>query len=380
MIWKPGKNPADVTSYRPMSLLLTISEVLEKLILNKRNKESNPQTWIPNHQFGFRRAHSTIQQSHRIANTITNALNNKQYCTAAFVDIAQAFDKVWHPGLLYKIKRIFPINYYSLLKPYLSERFFDVKINEEISHRLPIHSGVPQGSLLSPLLYTLYSHDLPTTKETTIGTFAHGTAIFATHGNPTTASSHLQDHLILTEAWLNKWKIKVNESKSTQTTFPLRKGTCPTAQINHINMQPKEQVKYLGLTSDNKLNWRQHTIKKRKQMDQKKKRTHLAHRKKIPPHHGKQVANLQSSHQAYMDIRHRTLEQRQQIQHRHYTACPVQNTPIHHERTTVCIQPHPTDRSKNSLCNGSHPRKQHQVLQQTRKSLQPTSSTNTTTS
>jgi hypothetical protein len=68
------------------------------------------------------------------------------------------------------------------------------------------------------------------------------------------------------------------------------------------------------------------------------------------------------------------------IQHNHYTACPVQNTPIHHERTRVYIQPHPTYRSKNSLRNRSHPRKQHQVLQQTRKSLQPTSSTTTRTS
>jgi hypothetical protein len=83
-------------------------------------------------------------------------------------------------------------------------------------------------------------HDLLTTRKTTIGTFADDTATFAIHDNPITASSHLQEHLSLTEAWLNKWKIKVNESKSTQTTFTLRKGTCPPVQINHINIPPKE--------------------------------------------------------------------------------------------------------------------------------------------
>jgi hypothetical protein len=103
MILKPGKNPTDVTSYRPLSLLPIVAKVLEKLLLNKINQEANPQNWIPDHQLGFRRAHSTIQQSHRIANTISKALNNKQYCNAAFLDTAQAFDKVWHPGLLYKI-------------------------------------------------------------------------------------------------------------------------------------------------------------------------------------------------------------------------------------------------------------------------------------
>jgi hypothetical protein len=130
---------------------------------------------------------------------------------------------------------------------------------------------VPQGSLLSPQLYTLYTRDLPTTNKTIKGTFADDTAIFATHDNPTTASSNLQEHLILIEAWLNKWKIKANESKSTQTTITLRKGTCPPVQINHTNIQPKEQAKNLGLTFDRKLNWRQHIIKKRKQVDKKTK-------------------------------------------------------------------------------------------------------------
>jgi hypothetical protein len=124
MLLKSDKNPADVTSYRPISLLPIISKVLEKLLNNDLIQETNPQTWIPDHQFGFRRAHSIIQQSHRIANFITHALNNKQYCTAAFLDIAQAFDKVWHTGLLYKIKRIFPSKYYNLLKSYLHEIIF----------------------------------------------------------------------------------------------------------------------------------------------------------------------------------------------------------------------------------------------------------------
>ena len=73
---KPGKNPIDVTSYRPISLLPTNSKVLEKLILKRINKESNPQDWIPNHQFGFRQAHSTIQQCHRVADRLTPQYNN----------------------------------------------------------------------------------------------------------------------------------------------------------------------------------------------------------------------------------------------------------------------------------------------------------------
>jgi len=66
MIPKPGKNPTDVTSYRPISLLPNISKVLEKLILKRINKDKNPHDWIPHHQFGFRQAHSTMQQCHRV--------------------------------------------------------------------------------------------------------------------------------------------------------------------------------------------------------------------------------------------------------------------------------------------------------------------------
>jgi hypothetical protein len=74
MIPKPGKSPIDVTSYRPISLQPTISKTLEKLILKRINKQLKPKDWIPNHQFGFRQAHSTIQQCHRVADTINNAI------------------------------------------------------------------------------------------------------------------------------------------------------------------------------------------------------------------------------------------------------------------------------------------------------------------
>jgi hypothetical protein len=71
---------------------------------------------IPNHQFGFRQRHSTIEQPHRIVQRINEALECKQYCSVAFLNIAQAFDKVWHTGLLYKLKLSLPLNYFLILK------------------------------------------------------------------------------------------------------------------------------------------------------------------------------------------------------------------------------------------------------------------------
>jgi hypothetical protein len=80
-------------------------------------------------------------------------MENRQYCTAAFLDVSQAFDKVSHQGLLFKIKRILPSSHFNLLKPYPNEHQFETKINGETSSHFHIHSGVPKGSILGPLLY-----------------------------------------------------------------------------------------------------------------------------------------------------------------------------------------------------------------------------------
>jgi hypothetical protein len=198
-------------------------------------------------------------------------MENQQYRTDAFLDVSQAFDKVWHPGLLFKIKRILITSYFNLLKSYLNERQFETKFKGEISSCFHIHSGVPQGSILGTLLYVLYTSDLPTFRETTLGTFADDTAIFATHEDPTLASLNLQEHLHIIEKWLKKLKIKVNESKSFHVRFTLRKGHCPAVNINQTVILQREVVKYLGLHLDCRLNWKEHIVRKRKEIDLKTK-------------------------------------------------------------------------------------------------------------
>ena len=155
MIPKPGKNLIDVSSYRPICLLPTISKVLVELILKTINKDLNPQDWIPKHQSGFRQDHSTMQQCHRTTDGINRAMENQQHCTDACLDVSQAFEKVWHPGLLLKIERILTSSYSNLLKSYLNEHQIETKFNGETSSHFYIHSVVPQGGNVGPLLYVL---------------------------------------------------------------------------------------------------------------------------------------------------------------------------------------------------------------------------------
>jgi hypothetical protein len=100
-------------------------------------------------------------------------MEGNKACTSVFLGIQQAFDKVWHKGLLYKLKKNRSGELYLIMKSYLSERYFQVKIDD---HHL-IRAGVPQGSILGPFLYLIFTADIPLTENTLMATFADDTAM-----------------------------------------------------------------------------------------------------------------------------------------------------------------------------------------------------------
>ena len=258
MILKPGKQPTDVTSYMPISLLPVLSKLLEKILLHRLLSDPRSQDWIPSHQFGFRKAHSTIQQCHRLTTIINKTLEDRQYCSAVFLDTSQAFDKVWHQGLLLTIQENLPPEYFDILKSYLHSRQLVVTYHNSASRSVPMLSGVPQGSVLGPFLYTIYTADIPQSPHTALSTFSDDTAILSSHSNPVTASANLQTHLLSIEKWTRKWKIKINEKKSKHVTFSLRRGNCPHLTFNQTIIPQVDEVKYLGLHLDRRLTWNCH--------------------------------------------------------------------------------------------------------------------------
>lgn len=136
-----------------------------------------------------------------------------------FPDIQAIFKRVWHKGLLYKIQAILLL----LMESYLTSRFFQVREDGELSIIQDIMAEVPQGSVLFPVLYTIYTADFSETQVVTTATFADGTAILASRKDPIAASAVSQNNLNEFYGWIQNWRIKTSTTKSGHNTFILRR-------------------------------------------------------------------------------------------------------------------------------------------------------------
>ncbi|VVC34751.1 Reverse transcriptase domain [Cinara cedri] len=225
---KPDKPIENTSSYRPISLLPFFSKLCEKLILKRIMPIINEKHILPDTQFGFRNSHSTIHQIHRLVDTISLTLEKKYYCPTVFLDVAQAFDR-----------------------SYLENRHFATRVGIETSEVSPIIAGVPQGAILSPILFNIYSADQPTTPNTSVAEFADEKAIFTTHSDPTTASNYLQNHLNLLSTWYTKWRIK-KKPRDTPAKCALCNGDHPANYRGCRIHKQLQQLRQSNQTNQNR--------------------------------------------------------------------------------------------------------------------------------
>jgi len=182
------------------------------------------------------------------------------------LDVAQASDKVWHEGLNHKLKLLLPVQYSRILESYISERYFRIKQEEAYSDLRKIQAGVPQGSVLGPVLYILYTSDLPTFEKNVVATFADDTAIMAIGDNNTESIEKLQAVITKVQRWTRKWKIKLNETKSVHIDFTNKCIEHNPIYISHQVVPYENTAKYLGMTLDAKLRWKPHVKKKQEEL------------------------------------------------------------------------------------------------------------------
>ena len=263
-VWKiakihpvPGRDKTDLSSYRPISLLSTLSKVLERIIYTRLLKHLNINAVIIPQQFGFREKHSCTQQLLRVMEHATIEINKNRITQLILLDIEKAFDSVWHDALIYKLRTIdTPPQLTLMIQDYLSNRRMFVSINGEKSSIKTIRAGVPQGSIIGPTLYNLYTNDIPTSQNTHLAIYADDTAIYSSSWNPRQATQYIQSYLDHVLDYFQKWKLTVNPQKTQAITFS-RKKTEITECIRIQGQQIPwvDKVKYLGITLDKKISW-----------------------------------------------------------------------------------------------------------------------------
>lgn len=167
------------------------------------------------------------------------------------------------------MRKLLPKSYSLLLKSYISNRYFRVKQEDTYTSLRKINAGVPQGSVLGPILYLLYTCDLPSHNGVTIGTFADDTTLLSTGTTIEKATNNLQCAINKVADWTKKSRIKLNENKSQYVNFTNRKCTALQVYINDEVVPAANTAKYLGITLDAKLRWKEHVKIKRKELNLK---------------------------------------------------------------------------------------------------------------
>ena len=222
MIPKPMKDHSKVENYRPISLLNTLSKVVERIVQTRILLWQSEKKLISKFQCGFRKKHQTRDHLLRIIQRGISSFNRREKMGAVFVDIEKAFDKIWHAGLLYQLnEHQIPSYLGKWLANYLSDRTFRIKCGNTFSTSRRIGAGVPQGSVLGPILFNIYINSITTTNDnkTELALFADDLASWVSSRSLKVIQLRLQNHLNKLHEWAGKWRMSLSKNKTVFCIF-----------------------------------------------------------------------------------------------------------------------------------------------------------------
>ena len=250
-------------NYRPVSLLSVVSKVFEKLVNNRIVDHLEKCGLFSDFQYVFRSSRSTADLLTVVSDRIARAFNRSGATRAVTLDISKAFDRVWHAGLLHKLKSYrISGQIFGLISSFLSNRRLQVVLDGKSSQEYPVNTGFPQGSILGPALFLLYINDLPDDVICNIAIHADDTTLYSKCDQASDLwqqlelASELESYVRDTVDWGRKWLVDLNAGKTELVSLDRSKktGTIDVKMDGSV-LEEKTSLKMLGLTFSSKLDW-----------------------------------------------------------------------------------------------------------------------------
>ena len=261
-VYKKGEKYKAV-NYRPVSLTCILCKQMEHIIASNIMRHLNQNNLLYDKQHGFRSKLSCETQLIEFSSDVLKTVQDRKQCDTIVMDFSKAFDKVSHDRLVYKLDRagIDPRTR-DWIKSFLSDRSQKVVIDGEESQSVPVTSGVPQGSVLGPILFLMFIDDLPHyTKHSQVRLFADDTIVYLTISSIDDCHN-LQDDLKSLEQWEQDWLMEFHPAKCNVLRITKKKTRISYPYTLHGQvLEEVSSAKYLGITISNDITWTKHIEK-----------------------------------------------------------------------------------------------------------------------
>ena len=263
-LFKNGQRSV-LDNYRPISILPVVSKIMERLLYNQISDYFTKKQLLSKHQFGFRPLHSTTTTLLDCTNEWYVNMDRGLYNLVVLLDLKKAFDTVNHGILLHKLQLYgFETRALNFMRDYLTNRTQRCQLKGLFSDRKEVTCGIPQGSILGPLLFIIYINDLPNClKITTPRMFADDTNLTAVGETLGEAEERAGVDLRNVQKWLSLNKLSLNIAKTEYILIASRHKITridvqPTVKINSQHIKRVKCTKVLGVQIDEHLSWNQH--------------------------------------------------------------------------------------------------------------------------
>jgi hypothetical protein len=250
----------NIKNYRPISLLSCIGKTLERCVNEELLKFLLETENISPLQSAFTPKNSTTNQLLDLYHQIISEMDRGKEIRFVFLDFSKAFDRVWHNGLLYKLKKAGIADpLLSWFRNYLTNRKHRVVVEGQESTLHDVTAGVPQGSVLGPILFILYINDIINETNVNVRLYADDATIFISYDNPQTAANEIEQNLQKVHDWANLWFMTFNPQKTESLTFTRKRNPdIPTIYLNGTEIKEVEEHKHLGITLQRNAKWQTH--------------------------------------------------------------------------------------------------------------------------